>query len=112
MIDPYAFALAQKMTWVKDLLDDNFTSIWKLIELSALEKFHEDPQILWKAYAPENILQSLGNLQVADSIRTWYYYREYATLESFGCKFSEMGACQPLWFNRLIRSKSKKISLL
>ena len=108
MIDPYAFALAQKMTWVKDLLDDNFMSIWKLIELSALEKFHEDPQILWKAYAPENILQSLGNLQVADSIRTWYYYREYATLESFGCKFSEMGACQSLWFNRLIRSKSKK----
>ena len=108
MIDPYAFALAQKMTWVKCLLDDNFESVWKLIEISALERFHRDPHILWKSYAPETVLQSLGNSQIADSLRTWYNYREYATMDSFNCKFSEMGTCQSLWFNRLIRSKSKK----
>ena len=31
MIDSYAFALSQKMVWVKCLLDDNFDSVWKLI---------------------------------------------------------------------------------
>lgn len=108
MIDSYAFALSQKMVWVKYLLDDNFDSVWKLIELSSLEKFHRDSNILWKAYAPETILQSLGNSQLADSLRTWYIYRENATVEQFHCKFSELGASQSLWFNRLIRSKSKK----
>ena len=108
MIDPWAFALAQKMTWVKYLLDDNYNSVWKAIELSALEKFHRDPQILWKAYASETILRSLDSSQVADSLRTWYLYRENATLEQYNCKYSEIGACQILWFNRLIRSKTKK----
>ena len=27
MIDPWAFALAQKMTWVKYLLDENYESV-------------------------------------------------------------------------------------
>ena len=61
MIDPRAFALAQKMTWVKYLLDENY----------------------WKAYAPESILRSLENSQVADSLRTWYIYRENATLDRY-----------------------------
>ena len=52
MTDPYAFALAQKISWVKCLFDDNFESIWKIIEISALEKFHRDPHILWKSYMP------------------------------------------------------------
>ena len=96
------------MTWVKYLLDDNFESVWKSIEILALEKFHSDPNILWKSYAPDTVLQSLGNSQIADSLRSWYYFREYACIESFHCQFSEMGYCQSLWFNRLIRSKSKK----
>ena len=33
MIDPYNFFLAQKMVWVKLLLDNQFESIWKTIEL-------------------------------------------------------------------------------
>ena len=107
MIDPSAYALAQKMTWVKYLFDENYESVWKTIELSALENFHRDPHILWKSYAPESVLQSLSNSQVADSLRTWYIYREHATLETYDCKYSEIGACQLLWFNRLIRSKSK-----
>ena len=108
MTDPYAFALAQKMTWVKYLLDDSFESVWKSIELLALEKYNTDLQILWKSYAPEKILNTLGNMQLADSLRTWYMYREYATVEQFQYKFSELGACQTLWFNRSIHSKSKK----
>lgn len=108
MIDPYSFALSQKMAWVKCLLDDDFESVWKSIEILALEKFHRDASILWKSYAPETILSSLGNSQIADSLRTWYIYREQATVEHFNCKFSEIGGCQPLWFNRLIHSKSKK----
>lgn len=108
MVDPYAFALSQKMTWVKHLLDDNYQAQWKLIEMASLEKFHRDINILWKSHAPETVLQSLGNSQLADSLRTWYIYREQATMEHFDCKFSELGACQYLWFNRLIRSKSKK----
>ena len=84
----------------------------KTIELSALEKFRRDPHILWKSYAPESDLQSLSNSQVADSLRTWYIYREHATLENYDCKYSEIGASQLLWFNRLIRSKSKNHFLL
>ena len=74
----------------------------------ALEKFHRDPQIHWKAYAPESILRSLDNSQVADSLRTWYMYREHATLDPYNCKYSEIGICQILWFNRLICSKSRR----
>ena len=45
---------------------------------------------------------------MADSLRTWYIYREHATLKLYNCKYSEIGTCQILWFNRLICSKSKK----
>ena len=60
MIDPYIFALAQKMTWVK--------------KLTFLKKFHDDPNILWISHAPESILKLLHNTQLADSIRTWYVF--------------------------------------
>ena len=46
MIDPYAFAPAKKMTWVKCLIDNNFESVWKLMEISALERFHRNSHIL------------------------------------------------------------------
>ena len=36
MIDPYHFSLAQKMTWVKLLLENKFESFWKTIELSEM----------------------------------------------------------------------------
>ena len=76
--------------------------------MSFLETFHQDLCILWKSYAPECVLKSLGNTQLADSLRTWYIFREQATLDISDCKFSDLGACQSLWFNRLIRSKSKQ----
>ena len=53
MINPSAYALTQKMTWVKYLFDENYDSVWKTIELSALETFHRDPHILWN-HMPQN----------------------------------------------------------
>ena len=107
MIDPLTFATAQKMIWVRNLLDDNFEAPWKCIELSFLEKFNRDVSLLWKCNAPESVLNSVGNMQLAESLRSWYLYREQATEEFYGFKFSDLSACQSLWFNKSIRSKSK-----
>ena len=108
MIDAQIFALAQKMTWVKCLVDKKYSSMWKTIELTFLENFHTDSDILWKSYAPERILKSLNNTQLAESLRTWYSFREEASLVYFDHKFSDIGGCQLLWFNKLLRSKSKQ----
>ena len=107
MIDPLSFANAQKLVWVKHLLDVNFIAPWKSIELSFLQKFNAEISFLWNSFAPENILNSLGSTQLAESLRAWYIYREVATVEFYGHKFSDLSACQCLWYNRLIRSKSK-----
>ena len=58
MVDPYTYALAQKMTWVKHLIDDGFDSMWKTIELDTLKQFHPDVDILWNSCAPECVLKS------------------------------------------------------
>ena len=50
MINPYIFSLAQKMSWVNILLDDNYQSVWKSIELSVMETFNNRRDILWKAH--------------------------------------------------------------
>ena len=105
MIDPYAFALAQKMTWVKVLFDNSFDSSWKTIEFSALDKYGD---MLWESYAPECILNDLESSQLADSIRTWYVYRNKAVKDILGVEFCDMGLSQCLWYNRNIRCKSKK----
>ena len=39
MVDVKCFAQAQKMVWVKHLLDDKYDSMWKSIELSFLHSF-------------------------------------------------------------------------
>ena len=105
MVDPYAFAIAQKMTWVKLLFDNNFESIWKTFELAALEPYGD---MLWISYAPESFLNKLMCSQLADSIRTWYIFSERASEELCGTSYSNLGTCQCLWYNRYIRSKSKQ----
>ena len=40
MFDPLLFFQAQKSIWVKQLLDPNYSSFWKNIEMSILEDFH------------------------------------------------------------------------
>ena len=82
--------------------------MWKRIELTFLKKFHENVNILWSSHAPESVLGKINNMQLADSLRTWYIYREGACKDIFGKTFSEIGICQSLWFNKKIRSKSKK----
>ena len=58
------------MTWVKSLLDKNYDSVWKTIECASLKKFRENQDILWISHAPESILKSLNNIQLADSLHT------------------------------------------
>ena len=107
MTDPYTFSIAQKMSWVKLLLDDNYQSLWKSIEISILKSFSDRKDILWKTYAPENILNKLNSCQLAESLRTWYIFRENFAKTEFNTAFSSIGSCQCIWFNRNIRSKSK-----
>ena len=42
MIDPYNYAIAQKMSWVKHLLDNNYDSFWKTIELTIMDELYGD----------------------------------------------------------------------
>ena len=87
MITPHIFAIAQKISRVKRLLDNNYDSFWKTIEVLALESFHPDTDILWKSFAPESILLKLGNTQLADAIRTWYIYRDKAVFNTWDIEF-------------------------
>jgi len=109
MVNVKCFAQAQKLIWVKYLLDDNYECIWKSIETSFLENFHTDVNILWKSHAPESLLSRLKNIQLADSIRSWYLFRDKAA-EDLGYENRELRSqkCTCIWFNRNIRSKSKQ----
>ena len=62
------------------------------------KKFHENLNILWSSHAPESVLGKINDMQLADSLRTWYIYREGACKDIFGKIFSEIGICQSLWF--------------
>ena len=89
MIDPYNFSLAQKMTWVKLLLDNQFESIWKTIELGGMDQQYGD--MLWRSFAPECVLNKLHSTLLADSLRTWYVFRERACKEIHNTSFCDMG---------------------
>ena len=112
MIDPYKFALAQKMVWVHHLLDDNYSCAWKTIEISALKDFFLDFEIFWNSHVPESVLNKLGNNQVAESIKTWYVFRKYVLENVLKITPEEFSAQQCLWFNKQIRSKSKQYFFL
>ena len=85
--------------------DNKFESLWKTIELSALDSYRD---VLWISYAPESVLNNLFSSQLFDLIRTWYVFRKKAAENLHDCKYSDLGACQCLRFNRNIRSKSKQ----
>ena len=62
-------------------------------------------------YAPESLFFSffengLHSTLFADSLRTWYIYRERACQEIYNTNFSDM-VNQCLWYNRNIRSRTK-----
>ena len=111
MIDPYIFSIAQKISWVKMLLNDNYDSLWKSIEMSVLKNFSNIQDILWKTHAPETILNKLNACQLSESLRAWYVFRENFVKSEFDIPFSAVGSCQCIWFNRNISSKSKKFFL-
>ena len=105
MVDPVIFAIAQKMSWVKLIFDNKFESLWKTIELFAPDSYGD---MLWISNAPESVLNNLFSSQLFDSIRTWCVFRKKAVENLYDCKCSDLGACQCLWFNGNIRSKSKQ----
>ena len=78
------------MLWVKHILNDDFNSFWKHIEISDIKSFHHDVTILFKSHAPEKILCQIKNTQMAVSLRSWYIFRERAAqsagLDSFFLK--------------------------
>ena len=96
MIDPYTFSLAQKMSWIKMLLDDNYDSLWMTIELSLLEEFSDKRDILWKANAPEKVLTIffLSSTQSAESFQAWYIFRDNFVKAEFDSSFHSIGSCQ------------------
>ena len=79
-------------------------------QFSALERFNNMRDILWKSYAPENILNTLGCTQIADSLRTAisYIFRDKISVKYVDNYFLYLGQSQVIWFNRNIKSKSKQ----
>ena len=61
IFDPFLFSQAKKITWVKHLLDPDYSSFWK--------HFHPDWTILFISDAPECVLNTLCNCQLPESIK-------------------------------------------
>ena len=105
MVDPQICSQAQKMLWVKKLFDDNYSSNWKTIEFAALSDFHPNCDILWNSNPPEKVLTGLKNTQVADSIRSWHFFKDKAIRDN-GFEPSDFSFCEVMQFNKNVHSKS------
>lgn len=103
MVDVVAFSQAQKMVWAKQLLDPDYVSDWKAIEVNALTQFHYDKTILWKTSAPISVLNSLKNTQLAETIQVWYLYRDKVK-DNLG--YGDYILQDPIWWNKKIRLKT------
>ena len=97
MIDPCTFAKSQKMVWVKHFLNDNYTSAWKSIEIEMLKFFHSDYLMLWKAEAPQCVLNKLKNCQLIETLKTWYEYRHLVLKERNLTNFHMQDS---IWYNK------------
>ena len=94
------------LSYTKDKpIQNKFESLWKTIELSALDSYGD---MLWISYASESVLNIFFSSQLFDLIRTCYVFRKKAAENLYDCKYSDLGACQCLRFNRNIRSKSEQ----
>ena len=70
IIDPLTsltYANSQKMFWVKNLLDLNYTAPLRYIDFF-LEKINDDASLLWNSFAPESILKSQRNNEILQKI--------------------------------------------
>ena len=105
MIEVEAFSQAQKMVWAKHLLDPNYSSFWKHLETAALSAFSNDTLNLWRADAPNCVLTSLKNTQLAESLRVWYMYRDKIK-DNLG--YQNYHLQDSIWWNKKVRLKNKK----
>ena len=106
MVDVVAFSHAQKLVWTKHLLDPNYSSIWKHLENTVCIKFNDnDSQLLWKTSAPECVLNSLNNCQLAKTIRIWYLYRDKIKMN---LGHNNYFLQDPIWYNKNVRLKTKR----
>ena len=108
LIDPYTYALVQKMTWVKCLLDDNFVSMWK--QQNWLLKKFTQIQIFCGILIPLRafyVFYVIPNQQTLSALGMFSGKKTAAT-EICNLIFSEIGCWQVLWYNKHIRSTSKK----
>ena len=106
MIDVAAFSQAHKMVWAKHLLDPTYSDFWKHLENTVLTKFNDnDPPLLWKTSAPDCVLNSLKNSQLAETIKVWYSYRDKVKINLGLDKFFLQ---DPIWYNQNVRLKTKR----
>ena len=106
MVDAEAFSKAQKLVWTKHLLDPNYSGFWKHLENTVLTKFNaNDSQLLWKTSAPECVLNTLKNCQLAETIRVWYLYRNKIKTNLGHDKYFLQ---DPIWYNQNVRLKTKR----
>ena len=105
MIDPLVFSQAQKLVWVKHLLDPNYSSFWKSLEISVLSDFDPDYTVLMRSDAPDSVLNTLSNCQLVETIKLWYLYRSKI---KDNLQWSDFHLQDVIWWNRNIRLKTKK----
>ena len=104
MIDPLIFSQAQKFIWIKQLLDPNYSSFWKVLEMSK-KFFYQDWTVLFRSDAPDSVLNTLPNCQLIESIKLWYLYKN-KILKNLG--WSDFHLQDPIWWNKNVRLKTKK----
>ena len=104
MIDPQVYAKAQKMTWVKHFLNENYMAAWKHIELEMLKLFHNDPFILWKSEAPLCVLKKLKNCQLIETLKVWYEYK-YAVIKDMNLSNYHMQ--DVIWYNKNVNLRHR-----
>ena len=75
------------------------------MELDILGKFNNDTFVLWKADAPDCVLNMLKNTQLAESLRVWYGYRDQIK-ENLG--YENYHLQDLIWWNCKVRFKTKK----
>ena len=104
MFNLLVYAQAQKMSWVCKLLDDNYTSTWKVNELKMLSLFNEDQLVLFKAHAPDCVLNKLKNSQLIETIKIRHIYRQ-EIIKELGV--SQYHLQEYIWWNKNVRLKHK-----
>ena len=99
------FSCSRKLKNSKQLLDPNYSSFWKTLEMSVLESFHPDWEIMFMSDALDCVLNTLSNCQLIESIKLWYLYKN-KIMDNLG--WSDIHLQDPIWWNKNVRLKSKK----